>query len=50
LTEDDGPEMAGMTWYYKMGSYPKLELKTQWKRVQDEPVSAAGGIMMRTAR
>jgi hypothetical protein len=39
-----------MTWYYKMGSYPKLELKTQWKRVQDEPVSAAGGIMMRTAR
>jgi len=37
LTEEDGPEMAGMTWYYKMGTYPKLELKTQWKRVEDEP-------------
>jgi len=41
LTEEDGPEMAGMTWYYKMGTYPKLELKTQWKRVEDEPVSRA---------
>jgi len=57
LTEEDGPEMAGMTWYYKMGTYPKLELKTQWKRVEDEPVSRArplppfaAVIMMRTAR
>lgn len=31
--------MVGMTWYYKMGTYPKLELKTQWQRVQDEQVS-----------